>query len=115
SLHVHRLLHSLPTRRSSDLLPVRPQSFVALSIPPGLPSSLLERRPDIAAAERAMAAENARIGIAKAAFFPSLSLTGAFGYESASLGSLFDWSQRTFLLGPLVGTALNLTAFDGGR
>jgi efflux transporter, outer membrane factor (OMF) lipoprotein, NodT family len=106
------LLGEFPSRFS---LPVRPQSFVALSIPPGLPSSLLERRPDIAAAERAMAAENARIGIAKAAFFPSLSLTGAFGYESASLGSLFDWSQRTFLLGPLVGTALNLTAFDGGR
>ncbi len=55
-----------------------------------------------------MAAENARIGVAKAAFFPSLSLTGSLGYESADLGNLTQWSQRTFLLGPLIGTALRL-------
>jgi len=75
----------------------------------------LERRPDIAAAERAMAAENARVGVAKAAFFPSLSLTGAAGYESAELGNLTNWSQRTFLFGPLIGTALSMPIFDGGR
>ena len=92
-----------------------PLSAVNLRIPTGLPSSLLERRPDIAAAERAMAAANARIGVAKAAFFPSLTLTGAGGFESDSLGSLFQWSSRTFLLGPLVGTALNLPIFDGGK
>ena len=62
-----------------------------------------------------MAAENARIGVAKAAFFPSLSLTGSLGYESADLGNLTQWSQRTFLLGPLIGTALSLPLFDGGR
>jgi multidrug efflux system outer membrane protein len=92
----------------------RPLTPVAVQIPAGLPSSLLERRPDIAAAERAMAAANARIGVAKAAFFPRLSLTGAAGFESGTLGDLFRWSSRTFLLGPLVGTALSLPIFDGG-
>src|SRR6202000_1337056 len=78
-------------------------------------SSLLERRPDIAAAERAMAAANSRIGVAKAAYFPSLSLTGSGGFESATLGDLFKWSSRAFLLGPLAGTALTVPIFDGGR
>lgn len=91
-----------------------PLSKVAVTIPAGLPSSLLERRPDIAAAEQAMAAANARIGVARAAFFPRLDLTGALGYESATLGQLFNWSSRTFLLGPLAGTALTMPIFDGG-
>jgi multidrug efflux system outer membrane protein len=76
---------------------------------------LLERRPDVAAAERAMAAANARIGVAKSAYFPSLNLTGAAGFESATLGDLFKWSARTFLLGPFAGTALSVPVFDGGR
>jgi multidrug efflux system outer membrane protein len=76
---------------------------------------LLERRPDIAAAERAMAAANARIGAAHAAFFPRLNMTGALGYESSHLGDLFQWSSRAFLLGPLLGTALSLPVFDGGQ
>lgn len=88
--------------------------LLAVGVPAGLPSSLLERRPDIAAAERAMAAANARIGPAKSAFFPRLDITGAAGYESARLGDLFNWSSRTFLLGPLVGAALTLPVFDGG-
>ena len=92
-----------------------PIQAVNLRIPPGLPSSLLERRPDIAAAERAMAAANARVGVAKAAFFPSLTLTGTGGFESATLGDLFKWSSRAFLLGPLAGTALTVPLFDGGR
>lgn len=92
-----------------------PITRVALSVPPGLPSALLERRPDIAAAERAMAAANARIGIAKAAFFPNLTLTGAAGFESGDLGNLFEWSRRSFLLGPIAGTVLSLPIFDGGR
>jgi multidrug efflux system outer membrane protein len=91
-----------------------PLSKVTVAIPAGLPSSLLERRPDIAAAEQAMAAANARIGVARAAFFPRLDLTGALGYESATLGQLFNWSSRTFLLGPLAGTALTMPIFDGG-
>lgn len=95
--------------------PTAGQGPLRLTVPAGLPSALLERRPDIAAAERAMAAENARIGVARAAFFPSLSLTGGVGYESSALGHLSNWSQRTFLLGPLAGTALSLPIFDGGR
>jgi len=92
-----------------------PLQAINVRIPAGLPSSLLERRPDVAAAERAMAAANARIGIAKAAFFPSLTLTGVGGFESATLGDLFKWSSKVFMLGPLAGTSLNIPIFDGGR
>jgi multidrug efflux system outer membrane protein len=92
-----------------------PLAPVTVRVPPGLPSALLERRPDISAAERAMMAANARVGLAKSAFFPKLDITGAFGYESATLGDLFMWSSRAFLLGPLAGTALTVPLFDGGR
>jgi outer membrane protein, multidrug efflux system len=85
------------------------------AVPPGLPSALLERRPDIAAAQRAMAAANARIGVARSAFFPSLILTANGGFESSDLSDIFQWSNRTWLLGPLVGTILTQTVFDGGR
>ena len=111
----HTLAVLLGKAPSEFALPTEPLRPVALNIPAGLPSSLLERRPDIAAAERAMAAANARVGIAKAAFFPSLTLTGAAGFEGDSLGNLFNWSNRAFLLGPLAGTALNIPLFDGGR
>lgn len=80
-------------------------------IPPGLPSSLLERRPDISAAQRAMAASNARIGVAKSAMFPALSLNGALGLESGSGANLFNWSARSWVLGAL----LNMPLIDGGR
>lgn len=106
------LLGKAPAEFSMAADPIKP---VNLRVPPGLPSSLLERRPDIAAAERAMAAANSRIGIAKAAFFPSLTITGTGGFESATIGDLFKWSSRAFLLGPLAGTALNIPIFDGGR
>ena len=95
--------------------PQQPLEPVLARVPAGLPSALLERRPDISAAERAMAAANARVGLAKSAFFPQLNITGAFGYESAGLSQLFLWSSRTFLLGPFAGTALTLPIFDGGR
>jgi multidrug efflux system outer membrane protein len=106
------LLGKAPAEFSIAADPIKP---VNLRVPPGLPSSLLERRPDIAAAERSMAAANSRIGIAKAAFFPSLTITGTGGFESATIGDLFKWSSRAFLLGPLAGTALNIPIFDGGR
>jgi multidrug efflux system outer membrane protein len=106
------LLGKAPAHFSMAANPLAP---VRIRVPPGLPSSLLERRPDIAAAERAMVAANARIGVAKSAYFPSLSLTGTAGVESATLGDLFKWSSRAFLLGPLAGTALTVPVFDGGR
>jgi multidrug efflux system outer membrane protein len=84
-------------------------------IPAGLPARLLERRPDIAAAEKQVAAANARIGVARAAFFPNLSLTAIGGFASSELGDVFKWSSRTWILGPLFGTALSLPVFDGGN
>jgi multidrug efflux system outer membrane protein len=105
------LLGKAPADFTFAPTPLQP---VELRIPPGLPSSLLERRPDVSAAERAMAASNARIGVAKAAYFPSIILTGTGGYEAESLSNVFKWSSRSFLLGPLVGTAINLPLFDGG-
>ncbi|HZG20489.1 MAG TPA: efflux transporter outer membrane subunit [Herbaspirillum sp.] len=111
----HALAILLGRTPAEFALPPQPLKRLAISVPAGLPSALLERRPDIAAAERAMAAANARVGVAKSAFFPALNLTGGLGYESAQLGDLFNWSSRTFLLGPLVGTALTMPIFDGGR
>jgi multidrug efflux system outer membrane protein len=64
------------------------------AIPVGLPSQLLERRPDVREAEQTLVAANAEIGVAKAAFFPSISLTGTAGYESFALNNLFTHSQR---------------------
>jgi len=80
-------------------------------IPAGLPSALLERRPDIAAAQRAMIAANARIGVAKSAMFPALRLTAAGGGESAELGDVFRWSSRAWVVGAL----MSLPIIDGGR
>lgn len=93
----------------------QPMRTAVPRVPPGLPSHLLERRPDVAAAERTLAAANARIGVARGAFFPVLELTASGGYESGSLSNLFEWSSRTWLLGPLAGTMLNLPIFTGGR
>jgi multidrug efflux system outer membrane protein len=80
-------------------------------IPLGLPSDLLQRRPDIASAERAMAAANAQIGVAKAAFFPSLSLTPGIGWESTQFASLLSAPTLMWTLGASIGQVI----FDGGR
>jgi multidrug efflux system outer membrane protein len=77
----------------------------------GLPSSLLERRPDVAEAERKMAAANAQIGVAKAAFFPAITLTGDAGYSSFHVNTLFDWESQLFQIGP----AATLPLLNGGR
>lgn len=114
--HAEHALAMLLGKPPTDFnLPKQALTETSIHVPAGLPSNLLERRPDIAAAERAMAADNARIGIARAAFFPRLSLTGALGYESSTLGDLAQWSSRTFLLGPVAGTILSLPLFDGGQ
>ncbi len=84
-------------------------------VPAGLPASVLERRPDIAAAQKQVASANAQIGVARAAFFPVLNLTAAGGLAAPDLGDVFQWSSRTWTLGPLFGTALSLPIFDAGR
>jgi multidrug efflux system outer membrane protein len=83
----------------------------APEIPAGLPSDLLEHRPDVAEAERQLAAANARIGVAKAAFFPVVRLTGSGGYLSADVENLFSWDSRVWSIGPSV----SLPIFAGGR
>jgi NodT family efflux transporter outer membrane factor (OMF) lipoprotein len=80
-------------------------------IPLGLPSELLERRPDIAAAERRVAAANAQIGIAMAAYYPQISLSVAGGLESTAIGALFSGPSALWSVG---GSAVQ-TVFDGGR
>ena len=81
------------------------------AIPLGVPSDVLERRPDVAAAERAMAAANAQIGIARAAFFPSIMLAPSGGVDSRELSSLFNAPSLLWSL----GVAATQTIFDGGR
>ncbi len=84
---------------------------VRTEIPVGLPSSLLERRPDVRSAEQALVAANANIGQAKAAFFPTVTLTGFYGYQSVALSDLFTSPSRTWQFGP----AVTLPLFTGGR
>jgi multidrug efflux system outer membrane protein len=79
-------------------------------IPPSLPSELLEHRPDIAAAERHMAAANADIGVAKAAFFPTVRINGLAGFQSVDSSTWFDWPSRFWSVGPSV----QLPLFTGG-
>ena len=80
-------------------------------VPPGVPSAVLARRPDVAAAQRAMQAAQARVGVAQAAWFPDVSLTASGGFASTDLGDLFKWSARAWGVGAL----LSLPIFDGGR
>ncbi|HTL57597.1 MAG TPA: efflux transporter outer membrane subunit [Candidatus Limnocylindrales bacterium] len=95
----------LSTNTSTNWNPVPP------AIPAGLPAALLERRPDVAQAERLLASANARIGVAKAAFFPVVSLTASGGYLSGELENLFNWDSRVWSIGPSV----SLPIFAGGR
>jgi outer membrane protein, multidrug efflux system len=111
----HALAVLLGKAPSELTLARTPLVFEPVAIPAGIPSALLERRPDIAAAERAMAAANARVGLARSAYFPRLTLGGSFGFESGSAGDLLKWSSRSWALGPLAGSLLSVPLFDGGR
>jgi NodT family efflux transporter outer membrane factor (OMF) lipoprotein len=91
-------------------IPVRPLVTAPPPIPIGLPSQLLERRPDVAAAERNMAAANAQIGVAYAAFYPALTISGSGGVESTALKNLLEWPSRFWSVGP----SISQTVYDGG-
>jgi multidrug efflux system outer membrane protein len=92
-------------------LPRSPSTGLPPTIPSGLPSELLARRPDIAESERMVAAANAEIGVAKAAGLPQISLTGLAGFESTSMGSLFGWQNG---IASLIASAVT-PLFNGGR
>src|SRR5713226_5659217 len=106
--HAIALLIGKPT--SSLSIPTTPLALVPPTIPVGIPSEILERRPDIAAAERRVAAANAQIGVAKAAFFPTISLGASGGFESGSFSRWLSWPSRFWSVGP----AISETVFDGG-
>jgi NodT family efflux transporter outer membrane factor (OMF) lipoprotein len=95
---------------STFSIPMEPLTSKPPAIPIGVPSQLLERRPDIAAAERLVAQANAQIGIARAAYFPNLTLSAAAGFESSSFTRWFSWPSRFFSVGPAVAE----TIFDAG-
>lgn len=106
--------HAIATligKAASDFsIPVKPMTTAPPPIPIGVPSELLERRPDVASAERAMAAANAQIGIAYAAFFPNLTLTAQGGFQSTAVGSWLSWPSRFWS----VGGSLSQPLFDAG-
>jgi NodT family efflux transporter outer membrane factor (OMF) lipoprotein len=101
------LIGRQPAEFSLPMVPLRTDVPTA---PTGLPSTLLERRPDIAQAERKMAAANAQIGVARSAYFPNLTLGASLSYTSVGLGDLITAPNRIWAVGP----ALAETVFDGG-
>jgi multidrug efflux system outer membrane protein len=111
-----RLLHALATLSGRpatgfELTPGPAQLRSIPELPLLLPSDLLERRPDIAAVERRMAAANADIGVAQSAFYPRIQLNGLAGFQSVNASTWFDWPSRLWAIGP----SLELPLFTGGR
>ncbi|MGE0497425.1 MAG: efflux transporter outer membrane subunit [Ramlibacter sp.] len=107
----HALALLLGAAASDFSLPVAEWTTTLPVIPPGVPGTVLARRPDVSAAQSALLAAQARLGVARTAWFPSVSLTAAGGYASPELGDLFKWSARAWS----VNTLLALPLFDGGR
>ena len=91
-------------------IPVKPMTYTPPSIPTGVPSQLVERRPDVAATERTLAEANATIGIGYGAFFPQVTISAGGGFESSTLKHLFDWPSRFWSIGPSASQVI----FDGG-
>lgn len=102
------LIGKAPSDFSISLAPIYP---ILPKIPIGIPSDILERRPDIASVERQMAAANAQIGVAKAAYYPSLTLSASTSYQSTSVSDLLTTPNFFWSLGP---AALAQTLFNGG-
>lgn len=106
-----------------NLKPKYPSLLHSVNIYPALPATLLERRPDIAAAEQRVFAANARIGVSRAAFFPDINFGAALGFESAKLSTLFETPSLIWALGPsalalfnrITMPVITQTIFDGGR
>ena len=106
--HAIALLVGQPA--STFSIPVAPLKVPPPAIPFGVPSELLERRPDISAAERQMAQANAQIGVAKAAYYPTVTLSASGGFESTSISKWFTWPSRFWSVGPTASETL----FDAG-
>lgn len=106
--HAIALLAGKPA--SDFSIPVAALSAVAPAIPVGIPSELLERRPDIAAAERLVAAANAQIGVAESAFYPSITLSATGGFQSTDISNWLTWPSRLWS----IGSAISETVFDAG-
>jgi len=96
---------------STFSVPVKPLAVAPPAVPIGVPSDVLERRPDVAQAERQMAAQNAQIGVAKSAFYPGISLFGSGGFESSDVGKIISASTGFWALGANVAE----TVLSGGR
>jgi len=115
---LHQTIHALsvllgeePGALYAELSKPEPIPVGPGEVPPGLPSQLLLRRPDIRAAERSLAAANAEVGVAVADLFPKFSLTGDFGVESSHSQNLFDYQSRFFDIGPNMSWPI----FSGGQ
>jgi len=106
----HAMAMLLGQPASTFSLPAAPLQANPPAIPFGLPSQVLERRPDVASAERLMAQANAQIGIATAAYYPTVTLSGTAGFSSTSVATWFAWPSRFWSVGP----ALAETLFEGG-
>jgi NodT family efflux transporter outer membrane factor (OMF) lipoprotein len=106
----HAIAVLIGTTPSTLSIPVKPLNAIPPAIPLGVPSQLLERRPDIAASERSMAAANAQIGIAVAAYYPTLTLSAQAGFETSTFQKLLSWPSRFWSVGP----SISETVFDAG-
>ena len=106
--HAIALLAGKPA--SDFSIPAAPIAAVPPAIPVGIPSELLERRPDIAAAERMAASTNAQIGVAESAFYPSITLSATGGFESSAISNWLTWPSRFWS----IGSAISETVFDAG-
>ena len=96
---------------SAFSIPVKPLALAPPKVPIGVPSDVLERRPDVAQAERQMAAQNAQIGVAKSAFYPGISISGGGGFESSDISKIISASTGFWALGANVAE----TVLSGGR